>query len=960
MATSFRTYLLNLGYSNTEIIRHLHDTIFDYPIDEANQVSIKYINTPTQESIFENHRKLWNKNSDSVFIAVGDYKTQVINVKQKPIKGKTDRACLESFDYGINTEGYEEADFEKISKAFIDSSFLYEFVSKRKVKSEEVDKDLLLNLLALRNDLGKNPTANLLILRCLFVKYLEDRGIFKNGYLVERLRDESPRKLISAFNEIRKINGDVFKYDQLTSSDINVADLNKLALFFESDYRFGQGTLFPYQFDQIPIQLISHVYEAFLKSESKKGRGIYYTTYFLVDFILKQTLTKHVKSNRSCKVLDPAVGSGAFLVESFKIIQKAYGENVSFEQKKRILETQLFGIDVDKSALQIAAFSLYLALLETETPEFIRDKIEHSSPILPSLIGKNLIAGNALLDNKIFEGEIFDSILSNPPWGSASESGDEDERLALSGKNVHFPEYQHVADYEKSQAFLMRIKRWADSNTHCAMVVKNSIFLNKGSLKFRQNLLQTSKIEEFYELSHYNSILFKKRVLGKVGKEKIEIGASEPCAVVIFRPIQDADSYTLLYASPKLTAFAEKFNLIHVNSRDISHLSVKNFIEHDYLWKILINGDNDDCELISKVNTMKALTVEARSGFQPKVGMKSLGKPKMRNLIEPEDFVQYIRTQVSFKKFNWNQELHRPRKDESIFKGSRIIIPTRPLKSDNLLFRGLHLKEEVIFKHNILGVKFKDQNGYIADHQPYLALLNSQLIGYLFYHLSAQWGKGEGKRDTIRNFDVEDLPIKSLKDNDQFGILGKLVGKIIESKSKGESAQQNERKLNDVVFDVYHLLDYEKEVIREFYQTRVERADAKLALVTKKDLQRYFEEFKRAFSLILSPEHTMSATYQISSSLGAIICISITNKSDSADAIFENSELSLLRFAKSKQLSKVEATKILYEEKVKIYDRNKFYIIKSNQFKDWTVRMAMLDAKEEMGLFLKHLPSKNG
>jgi hypothetical protein len=100
VATSFRTYLLNLGYSNTEIIRHLHDTIFDYPIDEANQVSIKYINTPTQESIFENHRKLWNKNSDSVFIAVGDYKTQVINVKQKPIKGKTDRACLESFDYG--------------------------------------------------------------------------------------------------------------------------------------------------------------------------------------------------------------------------------------------------------------------------------------------------------------------------------------------------------------------------------------------------------------------------------------------------------------------------------------------------------------------------------------------------------------------------------------------------------------------------------------------------------------------------------------------------------------------------------------------------------------------------------------------------------------------------------------------------------------------------------------------
>lgn len=960
MATSFRTYLLNLGYSNAEIISYLRDAIFDYPIDVANQISIKYINTPTQESIFESHRKLWNKNSDSVFIAVGAYKTQVINVKQKPIEGKGDNACLQSFDYGINTKGYEEVASEKISKAFIDSSFLYEFVSKRKVRSEEVDKDLLLNLLALRNDLGKNPTAHLLILRCLFVKYLEDRGIFNNGYLVERLRDESPRKLIIAFNEIRKINGDVFKYDQLTTSDINVKDLKKLALFFETDYRFGQGTLFPYQFDQIPIQLISHVYEAFLKSESKKGNGIYYTPYFLVDFILKQILTKLVKSNKNCKVLDPAVGSGAFLVESFKIIQRACGDNVSFERKKKILETQLFGIDIDKSALQIAAFSLYLALLETETPEFIRDKIEHASPILPSLIGKNLIAGNALLNNKIFEGETFDCILSNPPWGSASESGDEEERLALSGDNADFPEYQHVADYEKSQAFLMRIKRWANSDTHCAMVVKNSIFLNKGSLLFRQNLLRTSSIEEFYELSHYNSILFKKRILGKIGKEKIEIGASEPCAVVIFKPIQGTNNnYALQYASPKLTVFAEKLNLIHINSRDISNLNCQDLIDHDYLWKILVNGDNEDCELISKISTMKELAVEARSGFQPKVGMKSLGKPKMRNLIEPEDFIQYIKTQTSFKKFNWNQELHRPRKDESIFKDSRIIIPTRPLKSDNLLFRGLHLNDEVIFKDNILGVKFKDESGYISDHQPYLGLLNSQLIGYLFFHLSAQWGKGDGKRDTIRNFEVEDLPIKSLK-SEEVGVLRKLVERIIESKSDRASSQQNERKLNDVVFNVYQLLDYEKEIVMEFYQTRVERADTKLALVTKRDLHQYFEEFKKAFSLILSTKHTVRATYQISSSLGAIICISIVNKNDSIEAILENNELSLLRLAKSNQLSKLEASKILYEEKVKIYDKNKFYIIKSNQFRDWTVRQAMHDAKEEMELFLKQLPSRNG
>jgi hypothetical protein len=225
--------------------------------------------------------------------------------------------------------------------------------------------------------------------------------------------------------------------------------------------------------------------------------------------------------------------------------------------------------------------------------------------------------------------------------------------------------------------------------------------------------------------------------------------------------------------------------------------------------------------------------------------------------------------------------------------------------------------------------------------------------------LSVQWGKGEGKRDTIRNFDVEALPIKSLRSGTK-ETLEKLVGKIIESKSKGENSIPNERQLNEIVFDLYNLLDYEKEIIKEFYQTRVERGDVNLSLITKRDMEKYFDEFKKAFSLILSPKHTLRATYQISSSLGAIICLSIASENDSTDAIVENNELSLLRLAKLNQLSKVEATKILYEEKVKIYDKDKFYIIKSNQFKDWTVRQAIRDAKEEMELFLKQLPSRNG
>jgi hypothetical protein len=948
----FERYLLGLGYTSNDIRKYLHEDSFNYPVDLENGIYVKYAQAADQQTIFEKHQRLWNRNSDLFFIVTQGNKTYIIDSKQKPVQGTF--KYIESFSYGINSQGYDESAIEKISKHYIDSGFFYEFFLRHKSKRQDVDKDLLLNLLALRNDLGKSPIAHILILRCLFVKYLEDRGIFEKGYLLERLKDESPRKLIIAFNEIKKINGDVFKFDELTSSDITIQHLRKLSRFFETDYRLGQGTLFPYQFDEIPIQLISHVYEAFLKNEDKKGKGIYYTPYFLVDFVLKRLSIDGIDKT-SAKILDPAVGSGAFLVECFKKLQ-AKGENLSFEKKKKILETQIFGIDVDKTALQISAFSLYLALLETESAEFIREKIEKAYPILPSLIGKNLIAGNALLDNKIFGGASFDFIVSNPPWGSASESqSDEVERSALSGESPDFPEYRFVSDYEKSQAFLTRVKRWSNENTRVAMVVKNSIFLNRGALEFRKEFLANNKVEEFYELSHYNKILFKKRVIGKIGKQKVEIGASEPCAVVVFRPCQIVDEYDINYMAPRLNRLAESFNIIHCSSNEQSILKKSELIANDDLWRVLVNGDKEDFELIVKVNSQRELLIEARSGFQPKVNMKQLGRPIMKKMIEPIDFEQFTIKRDSFRKFNWNQELHRTR-DESIYVDSRILIPVRPLKSDRFLFRAIHLTDEVVFKDNILGVKLKEkkENKHVNDHLPYLALFNSQLISYLFHQLSTQWGKGEGKRDTIRNFDVEALPLKQLNKS-QTKEFELVVNKIIEQKTNGNDVRKAEDKLNDLVFNLYQLLDYEKEIIKEFYLTRVEREGQ--PLVTIGDITKYFETFKDAFGVILSGNHALTATFQISSILGAVICFSITDKKNNG-VVTENTELNLLRLVKANQLSKADATKILFEEKVKIYSANKFYIIKSNLLKDWTVRQAMKDAREEIGLFLKQLPVK--
>jgi len=969
MNIRFRDFLFKLGFSEEEVLKELRDDEFNHSIGE-DSLSVKYIYASSESEIFDSHQRLWNQNAEPVFIAVSDNKSHLINAKEKPDKERPLKKdiCIQSFDYGINTEGFENIDSELISKASIDSAYFFDFVSKNQRKSNRtVDKDLLLNLLELKSDLisnGNDQIVHLLILRCLFIKYLEDRGIFDPNYLLTILESGSSEKLNAAFDQVARINGDIFKYDdQFDISEIKKEYLYSLALFFKYDYRSKQQLLFPYQFDNIPIQLISHVYEAFLKSTTRKGDGIYYTPDFLVDFMLRQSFAEKLKQNPKATILDPAVGSGAFLVQAFQMIQKTHGDKLGFEAKKDILRTQLYGIDIDRNALQITAFSLYLALLKTEDPTFIKAEIERANPILPSLIGITLVAGNTILED-LFPEKVFDCIASNPPWGSVPTDSNDlvareeylREREAIDNKSGNYPEYNFVAKYERSQAFIGRVSKWGNESTVYVMVVKNSIFLNDNTDEFRQDILTRYQINTFYELSHYNEILFKKSPIGEVHGEKVELGASEPCAVLIFNNKTSEES-TLHYISPKLTEFAKHFELIHYNNTDHFEQKQNGFVKNDSLWKVLVNSDIEAHDLIvGKLLKQRELTTEARVGFQPQKEMPSLGAPIILPLIEPVDFEQYLLKREQPRTFNWNRKVRR-RPAFEIFQGQKIIFPVGPTKTDKYLLRGIISEDEVLFKHNTIAVRFKEGDSSIESYLPYLGIFNSQLMGFMLYQLSVQWGKGKTWVN-LRNEDIEKLPFKNIDNQRVLDEMTLLVETIQNKKSKGEDCQTEIGQLNEMVFDLYGLVDYEKEIIREFYDVRVKRAGKQESKVRPADMDNYFEAFKDAYSLILSNDKTLNATYHISKNTGAVIGISINEKSEE-QALEMDTTLDILNLVKSKQLASSDSLKVLFEEKVKIYDKEqgKFYIIKSNQFKDWTVRQAMKDAKEEIDAFIKYLPA---
>ncbi len=754
--SGFDLFLKKLGFSplGNQAGRYVH-TI---EITHNQKAHVEFLYIPTSPEftteIVREHRRIWNSNNSEAFVVVSDDNSHVFSSKIKPDDQKPLNGKIESFTSGTNTE-VDQKMLEWLSRPQMNAGYFFDFVREKSKRNreQEVDKDLLLNLIALRQDLIKiensQSVADLLILRCLFLKYLEDRGIYPTGYLSGILSSGQAILLLDAFEAVSRINGDIFKNEPLSETDISGAHLMHLHRFFASDYRTGQGTLFPYQFEHIPIQLISHVYEAFLSSAKRQGKGIYYTPQFIVNFILEETLAPALRHNCDISVLDPACGSGAFLVESFQKIVRAKNATTDFEAKKSILVNQIFGIDNDKEALRIATFSLYLALLEGLDVGFIRQQIETHAPILPSLIGHNLLHGNTLTNDWIFENQTFGCIVANPPWGSVPDDTDTEhrgERAAIGSKGVagSNPDYRNVSDFQRSQAFLLRVSKWAAPTTMLGLIVNNSVFLNENAQPFREYFLQKNRLLGFYELSHLNKILFRKRIIGEVQGEKVEIGASEPAAFLVFQALPTLKN-SVIYVAPKLTRLSEQLNLVHFTEREVKTITQEVFATDDMVWKVLVNGSWDDFQLIKQkiAERDSAITVDCKSGFQPKRDMIPTGPPLLRPLVESSDFDSYF-VRSELRKFNWNQTLHRDR-DPSLFQDNRIIVAVRPSGKDQYRLRCARITGDEVFQDQVLGIKIKKEGGSITNYAPYLGILNSSFAGYFIYLTSTQWGKGDLK-----------------------------------------------------------------------------------------------------------------------------------------------------------------------------------------------------------------------
>ena len=264
-----------------------------------------------------------------------------------------------------------------------------------------VDYFLLQNINAARKILVQvqrlnSKIANALIGKTIFVRYLIDRKVklcfegkskhWSNDEFCNLL--DNPEKIKKFFDYLEDsengFNGDLFpisddEYNKIATSDYQIIK----RLLQGDDLDEQQPSLFGfYDFSIIPIEFISNVYELFIGKDNQEKEGAYYTPLFLVDYILKETVEQKLSTNNgyACKVLDPACGSGIFLVETLrKIIEKYVDTGVDArsdafkEAIKELARQNIYGIDKDPSAVQVAIFSIYLTLLDYLEPPVIEN-----------------------------------------------------------------------------------------------------------------------------------------------------------------------------------------------------------------------------------------------------------------------------------------------------------------------------------------------------------------------------------------------------------------------------------------------------------------------------------------------------------------------------------------------------------------------------------------------------------
>lgn len=375
--------------------------------------------------------------------------------------------------------------------------------------------------------------------RLIFIRTAEDRKIEPNVLLgISRGGKANSYKLLTkVFRDFDDgFNSKLFAphyCEEWKASDKTIAEVINGLYETQDGYR--------YDFSVISADVLGGMYEQYLgyvqgrKSEEKqkttrKSQGIYYTPKYIVEFIVKETLGEVLKKTKpkdlaKIKVLDPACGSGSFLTAVYdKILETLTKQNpqTSLFAKFDILKENIFGVDLDVQAIEIAQLNLLLKVLSQKTK---LPTLQHNISS-----GNSLVSGNAEKLEKYFGSDFreqrafnfedefkdafeqggFDVIIGNPPYVQLSM----EEKLPNGLKEFLLATYESSMGRLNTFGFFIRrgIELLKD-NGYLGYIIPNTILTQDYYWELRKYILDNCAIESIVS---FDNLPFKDAVVENV------------------------------------------------------------------------------------------------------------------------------------------------------------------------------------------------------------------------------------------------------------------------------------------------------------------------------------------------------------------------------------------------------------------------------------------------------------
>lgn len=698
------------------------------------------------------------------------------------------------------------------------------------------------------------PLVRRLLILFVLIKYLEERkdsqghGVFPPGTFalfhenatsfVDLLR-AGGKDVLSFFDYLAtkdRFNGDVFHLEEAERKALLKTDLRLFADLLEGKLEGKQRTFWRrYAFNELPVELISHLYEQFLPRQP----GVVYTPPFLVSFILDEVLPLSEDTPENFRLIDPACGSGVFLVGAFRRLVQRWRKAHKYEYPdvdtlQRLLRDHIFGVDLEGEAVRLTMFSLSVAICDFLQPRIIWHDLHFDR-----LRDTNLLEGDFFLHlkkNKRWQGpDGFDLVVGNPPFLSELTKAGEEIVGNLIEETKKGPKKETAFDLPDNQAALLFLEcamRIAKPGGQVALIQPSGPLLyGENSSRFRASFLERNQVTQIVDLTHLSRVLFKRPASGRVKETGGSSNNSADVAVaVIFAEKADPDDSPLLHVTVRRTVQAEQKLLFEIDHYDLHFISREEARDNPRIWKANFIGGGRIPRLLQRFEGAESLgefldRAERTRGWVSGEGYIAGSEAKIERLeaLTAKQATQGLtdaeRSELKaierrYRKAPWltdkrtlpteaftstgvdqskvtiiRQHFFAEPRQEKLFAGPVLLIKKVAEAAGGQIPVAL-VEEGICFKHRIFGIHAPDSDREDLAHIHEL-IRNHRLVRF---HLLATSGEYLiNKSSAIRSADILDLPFFNKGSNlrcspIEEALMDDVLEHVADFKRKGEEA----------------------------------------------------------------------------------------------------------------------------------------------------------------------------